>query len=121
VTPAARRLCAIAALFAPERASALLGRLGEGAPEAAREAVRLVAAARRERLAALGEVLSLAMEEPGAEGRGGPYPERPRVAELLAAVRAGAPAGGAAPALVRLCLELPARLGAAAAPTCRRP
>jgi len=31
--------------------------------------------------------------------------ERPRVAEVLLAVEAGTPAGGAAPALVRLCLE----------------
>jgi hypothetical protein len=117
MTPATRRLCALAALFAPERAAALLGRLGEGAPEAKREAGRLVAAARRERLLALGEVLDLGLEAPAVAAE-----ERPRVAEVLKAVRAGAPAGAVSAVLVRLCREQPGRTEAADhAATCRRP
>jgi hypothetical protein len=96
-----RRLCALAALFAPEHAPALLSRVSGPPGEAAREATRLVAAARRERLRALGEVLALGAE-PGAEPA---LAERPRVVEVLRAVETGAPAGGAAPALVRLCVE----------------
>jgi len=117
VSPANRRLCALAALFAPERAGALLGRLGEGAPEAVREAVRLVAAARRERLQALGEVLDL-----GADPCRDAAEERPRVAEVLRATRAGAPVGAASAVLVRLCREQAGRAEAAGpAATCRRP
>jgi len=123
VNAATRRLCALAALFTPERAAALLSRLADSAPAAEREAARLVTAARRERLLALGEVLALGSGDP-ADPAG---EERPRVAEVLRAVRTGAPAGGAAPALARLCLErlcleraLRAGPGGGAA-TCRRP
>jgi hypothetical protein len=116
VTPAARRLCALAALFAPERARGLVGRLARGGQEAAREADRLVASARRERLLALAEVLAFGAEAPGPEPG-----ERPRVAEVLRAVRTGAPTG-AAQLLLRICREQAERGAAGDHPaTCRRP
>jgi hypothetical protein len=104
VTGAVRRLCALAALFAPERAPALVARVAGAPPGAGAEAARLVAAARRERLHALAEVLELARGA-APDPRALAAAERPRVAEVLLAVGAGTPAGVAAPALVRLCLE----------------
>jgi len=106
VTGGVRRLCALAALFAPERAGALVGRLAGATPDGAREAGRLVASARRERLRALAEALTLALPGPDAEALAAS--ERPAVAAVLRAVAAGLPAGVASPALVRLCRE---RLG----------
>ena len=53
VTQNRRMAAAMAALFAPERAPALLSRVSGPPGEAAREATRLVAAARRERLLAV--------------------------------------------------------------------
>jgi len=57
VSPAARRLVALAAALAPGRAPILLARLGSGAGEAAALARELAAAPRRARLAALAAAL----------------------------------------------------------------
>jgi len=104
VTGSARRLCALAALFAPERAPSLVSRLAGATPEAAREAERLVASARRERLRALGEALALAGPDAGMFAARESAP----VAMVMRAVASGLPAGDASPVLVRLCRE---RLG----------
>ncbi|MFT3914382.1 MAG: hypothetical protein QM704_09765 [Anaeromyxobacteraceae bacterium] len=102
-----RRLCALAALFAPERAGALVSRLAAGAQGAAEEARWLVGAARRERLRALSEALELSRPagRTAAEVGAG---ERARVRELLGAIELGTPVAGAHPVLVRVCAE---RLG----------
>jgi hypothetical protein len=105
VTPAGRRLAALAALFAPERPGALLAGLGE--PEAgdtARRAEALAARSRRERLAALAEALAPGAADGAVPSGGAPGRERPRVAEILRRVRSGiAVVPGP---LRRLCIEL---------------
>lgn len=105
MNPADRHLAALAALFAPDRAGALLARLatadGAGACAAAEALAR---APRRDRLAALEGLVDRAV----VEGRGAAA-ERPRVAEVIRAVARGAADeardGGAAPLVLRLCLE----------------
>ncbi|WP_242356211.1 MULTISPECIES: hypothetical protein [Anaeromyxobacter] len=106
MNPADRLLASLAAAFAPQRAAALLARLGSAdLREVRAHAERLAPGSRAERLAALAAALA-------AAHRGAPTPpapaERPRVAEILRAVRRGLPAPTAAPALARLCRE---RLG----------
>jgi hypothetical protein len=99
-----RRLAALTALFAADRARALLARLDDpGGPELAAAAETLAAAPRRDRLAALGAALGRPVRDDG--WREVLTHERGPVAAVLAGIadRAGAP--GASPVLVRLCLE----------------
>jgi hypothetical protein len=103
VTEADRVLAALAAALAPAAAPALLARLAApGAPGAAGLARRLAGRGRGERLAALASALAAAAE---AVPPGGATGERPRVAALLVALRAGAAPTCRSPALVRLCRE----------------
>ncbi|WP_242346461.1 hypothetical protein [Anaeromyxobacter terrae] len=106
MNPSDRLLASLAAAFAPERAPALLARLGSAdIREVRAHAERLAPGSRAERLAALAAALAAAY-------RGAPVPpnpsERPRIAEILRAVRRGLPAPAVAPALSRICRE---RLG----------
>lgn len=101
-----RRVAALAALFARDRASALAARLPAAiAAEAVHEAARLAAAPRRERLDALGA----AVAPPPDAGRNGTAArlERPAIARVLRAIADGIPETRS-PLLVRLCRE---RLG----------
>jgi hypothetical protein len=104
------RLAALAAAFAPSRATVLLGRLAAPAPpELAPECARLAAAPRRERLLALAAALRGGAEVPRSLAEALAKQERPRIAALLSRLAAGAPPGDVAPALVRLCRERPWR------------
>jgi hypothetical protein len=110
VTADDRRLAALAALFAPARAAALLGRRSSGADEVAALAGRLAAIDRRARL----EEASLALA-PQEESRAPEASEeialreRRRVAGVLRSLATGvAVPPEVSPALVRLCRE---RLG----------
>jgi hypothetical protein len=105
VTGADRRLAALAALFAPEDASALLAGLGEPfADDVARRVARLAEAPRQERLAALGAALASDGPDPAGAAGG----ERPRVAAALRRVASGS--ATEARALRRLVAERVARL-----------
>ena len=98
-----RMIAALAAIFAPDRASALAARLPAAvAADVSREAARLAAAARRERL----DALAAAMAAPADPGRVSTAVrlERPSVSRVLRAVADGA-GDAAAPLLVRLCRE----------------
>jgi hypothetical protein len=101
-----RRLVALAALFAPASAQALLGRAAGGAADLPAQAARLAGAPRRERLRTL--AAALAVDTAAARRRADVATalERPRVAAVLRAVAGGAPHGVAVSApLVRLCRE----------------
>jgi hypothetical protein len=100
-----QRVAILAALFAPQRSSALLARLGTGSEDAIALATRLAAAPRPERLRALADALA-------ADGPALPLPasavasaERPRVAALIQAIADGREVVRAAPVLVHLCRE----------------
>jgi hypothetical protein len=109
VTDADRRLAALAATLARERAGALLARLGApGASEAAAHARTLGEAPRSERLRALADALAQAGPGEPVERGAAAVAERPRVAAILGAVRSGVARPGASGILVRLCRE---RLG----------
>jgi len=101
------RLVAIAALFDPDRAAALLGRLAApDAPEAAALAARLAAAPRRERLHAFAGALGSAHGGRRARALAAAALERPRVAAVLRRLaQGGADAELASFLLVRLCRE----------------
>jgi hypothetical protein len=104
VADADRALAAVAAAFRPDAAGALLARLaGSDAPLAAREAARLVALSRMERLAALAAALGGLRTPGGARER--TDRERPAVRAALERLARGLPAPGVAPALARLRRE----------------
>jgi len=104
-----RRLATLAAVFAPERAAALLERLGTpGAGEASAHAARLAAAPRPERLQALSRALA-ADSAVRARAEAAARLERTRVASLIRALASGTAALDApSPFVLRLCRE---RLG----------
>lgn len=102
----ARRIAALAAVFVPARAGALLARMSEpDAADAAEGAVALSSAPRRDRLRALAAALGTDPRERLARAEAAAGRERARVATLLRAVAGGAPVGGVSPVLVRLCRE----------------
>jgi len=106
LTPGDRRLAALAALFAPGRAAALLARRGD--PDAARgveHAARLASASRRDRLSSLAAAIAADAEPAHAWAVGAASLERPRVGALLRALASGASVTGASAPLVRLCRE----------------
>jgi hypothetical protein len=107
VTARARRVAALAAVFAPKRAGTLLALLaGADAGGALADAVALAGASRRERLAALAAALSSDPVETGARAAAAAATERTRVAALLRALAAGdAVTPPASAAIVRLCRE----------------
>jgi len=76
VTPARRRLVALAAALAPRRALDLLARLGDGREEAGALAAQLAAAPRHARLAAL----AAALPRPPAGPEAGGHPLLARLA-----------------------------------------
>jgi hypothetical protein len=108
MTPADRLLACLAAAMAPQRATALLSRLGSaGAGPALAHGERLALAGRGDRLAAL--AAALASAHAAAPARQPPTAERAPVAGVLLALRSGlAPPVAVSPALARLCRE---RLG----------
>ncbi len=109
MTNADRRIASFAAVFAPRRAFGLVARLASaGAPDAAREAARLAAAPREERLRSLSEALAFGGDPARREAAAAL--ERPAVAAVLRALCAGelAVSQNASRVLVRLCRE---RLG----------
>lgn len=90
------RLAALAALFCPDRAAALLGRLaGPEAPDAAAGAALLAAAPRRERLHALAAALGDGAAGVRARALAAAPLERPRLAAALRRLAHGACDGGA--------------------------
>ena len=107
MSPADRLLAALAAAFAPDRAVALLARLGSADAGSARaHAERLAPASRVERLAAV--AAALAAVHAVAPARTSAAPERARVEGVLLALRRGLVPAKVSPALVRICRE---RLG----------
>jgi hypothetical protein len=106
LTPGDRRLSALAALFAPARAPALLARAGgPGAARGVEHAARLASASRRERLAALATAIAVDAGAVRTRAEAAAGLERPRVGALLRALASGAPGTGASAPLVRLCRE----------------
>jgi len=111
-TRADRRLLALAAVFAPARATALLSRLaGAEAEPLLREGERATAAPRPERLRALAMALGNpgSSQLPAATFEAVVIAERPQVAAALRRLAAGAAPSGSAgaprPALARLLRE----------------
>jgi hypothetical protein len=105
VATADRRLAALAAALAGDRAPALLSRLATpGTAAAAALAARLAAAPRAERLRALSAELAVDPREVRARAEAAAADERAAVARLLTALPV-AGTGRAAPLLVRLCRE----------------
>jgi hypothetical protein len=101
MSPAERRLAALLATFAPGRARELAARLGSAsARDVGQHAVRLAAAPRRERLAAV--AAALAPEGSAARGAADASLERPRVAALLRDGPRVGPRTGVALPLARL-------------------
>jgi hypothetical protein len=110
MTEADRRLAALAAAVARERAAGLLARHGApGAADAAAHARTLADAPRADRLRALAAALAGGGAAPAHHRAEAADQERPRVAAILAAVATGVPGAGAAALLVRLCRERLAR------------
>lgn len=106
MTPRTRRVAALAAVFAPSRAGALLRRVAEpDAADAIAGAAAVVRAARRERLRALAGALASDPAEDRARAEVAAAAERPRTAALVRALARGEPSPAASPALVRLCRE----------------
>jgi hypothetical protein len=107
VSAGGRRIAVLAALFAPERAGALLARLGAAeAPDAAAHAARLASAPRRDRLRALALALAVEPESASARAEAAASAERPRLAALLRCLAAGfPPAPAVSAAIVRVCRE----------------
>jgi hypothetical protein len=107
MTDRARRVTALAAVFAPARAGALLGRLVEAdAPDACAGAAALAGAPRRDRLRALAGALAADPSDVVERADAAAAAERPRVAALLRSLASPGAATGASPALVRLCREV---------------
>jgi hypothetical protein len=99
-------LVALAALFAPASAPALLERTSGGAADLPARAARLAGSPRRERLRTLAAVLAVDTTAVRRRADAAAALERPRVAAVLRAVAGGAPHGVALSApLVRLCRE----------------
>lgn len=99
------RLVALAALFAPDRAAAILARLaGPDAADAAGRAARLAAAPRRERLHALAAAIGDRRDALRAQALAAAGLERPRVAAALRRIAGGA-SDVPSPVLRRLCRE----------------
>ena len=106
MTARVRPVAALAAVFAPARAGALLARLAEpDAADALDGAAGLAAAPRRERLRALAGALASDPAERRTHAEAAAAAEQPRIAALLRALAAGGPTEGASPALLRLCRE----------------
>jgi hypothetical protein len=104
-----RRLAALAAAFAAERAPALLARAsGAGALAVAEEAARLASGPREGRLAALAASVPLDEGAARAAAEAAAALERPRVAAVLRALGSPSRAPRASAPLLRLCRE---RLG----------
>jgi hypothetical protein len=108
VSAADRLLASLAAAIAPQRAAALLARLGSAdAGQARAHAERLVPATRAERLSAV--AAALAAVHAGTSRRPSPSGERTRIGNLLLTLGRGLVlADPVSPALVRICRE---RLG----------
>ncbi|WP_041448107.1 hypothetical protein [Anaeromyxobacter sp. Fw109-5] len=108
MSPADRLLACLAAAMAPQRAPALLSRLGSaGAGAALAHGGRLALTGRGDRLAAL--AAALASAHAAAPARPSPTAERASVTGVLLALRGGlAPPAAVSPVLARLCRE---RLG----------
>jgi hypothetical protein len=104
MTTSVRPVAALAAVFAPERAGALLARMAE--PDAA-DSLRGAAAdaPRRDRLRTLAGALASDPAECRARAEAAARTERPRVAALIRSFAAAGAGDGASPALVRLCRE----------------
>jgi hypothetical protein len=104
VTDADRSVATLAAVFAPARAPALLGRLGApGAAGAIAHAVRLASAPRGERLRSLAAAL-VAGSAAAGRARAVAALERERIAAVVRAPP-GAARDGVSPVLLRLCRE----------------
>jgi hypothetical protein len=104
-----RRVATLAALFAPERAQSLLGRLGGPCIGGASKYVaRLTSAARRDRLDALTMTLSIDPAAVRARAEAAASTERRRLASILRALGMGGAPPAAAALVLRLCRE---RLG----------
>ncbi len=109
MTPADRRLRALAALFAAERAAGLLARAGDPRTrDALDDVARLASGPRRERLGALASAISTDSAPVRASATAAAALERPRVAALLRELAAGGGALSVSGPLLRLCRE---RLG----------
>jgi hypothetical protein len=81
MTPASRRLAALAAALAPDRCASLAERLGPSLREAAIEAVRLARLPRAERLRSLAQALA-ADAAPGSAAVGARAPLHPLLERL---------------------------------------
>ncbi|HSD19218.1 MAG TPA: hypothetical protein VLC54_04235 [Anaeromyxobacter sp.] len=106
MSPADRLLASLAAAIVPERAAALLARLGSAdAGQARAHAERLAPTSRAERLSAV--AAALAAVHTGAPERPAASCERARVGGVLLCLRRGLlPHAAVAPALVRICRQL---------------
>ncbi|HEY6100622.1 MAG TPA: hypothetical protein VIW03_14390 [Anaeromyxobacter sp.] len=106
MTAGERRLVALAALFAPGRAHALLARVtGPAAAAGVEDAARLAASPRRERLGALAAAIAMEAGPSRASAEAAAALERPRVAAVLRSLTSRTTAAGASAPLVRLCRE----------------
>lgn len=107
MTEADRTVATLAAVFASDRAAAMLARLAiPVAAEASTHAARLAASSRRERLEALSAVLAPDPAAVRARVDAVAPLERSRVASLMRALAVGPWATGAAsPLVLRLCRE----------------
>ncbi len=106
MTASIRQVAALAAVFSPANAGALLARMAERDAAVALDGdAALSAAPRRDRLRALAGALASDPAECRARAEAAAAVERPRVAALMRALAAGGPADAASPALLRLCRE----------------
>jgi hypothetical protein len=106
VTELDLRVSTLAAVFAPERAPALLSRLSSpGAPGAALHAERLTGLPRRERLRALAAALAPDAAAVRAAAEDAACRERPRVAMLLTALGGDVAVTGVPGFMLRICRE----------------
>jgi hypothetical protein len=106
VTERERRVAALAAAFAKERAPGLVGRMSTpGAADAVRLAGCLAAATRIERLRAFAAAVSTDTATAREAADAAAAFERPAVARLLVAVGVGDPMPACSPLLVRVARE----------------
>jgi hypothetical protein len=106
VTELDLRVSTLAAVFAPERASALLSRLSSpGAPGAGLHAERLAGLPRRERLRALAAALATDAAAVRAAADDAACHERPKVAMLLKALGGDVVVTGVSGFVLRICRE----------------
>lgn len=106
MTERTRRVAALAAVFAPAQATAIVARLAEAdTPSGLERARALAAAPRRERLRALADAL---VPDPGTAvllAEAAAAAEGPRLASLLRALARGEEPPGVSPGIRRLCRE----------------